>query len=486
MLVLMFRFSCNLRGYARKSQKIHYNIMLFPGKTREAGFFIPRQKDFFVNLPNKIALTLATLLLLSLAACASAATPTTEQPAETAVVTTAPAVSTTSSAITDLSTFATPTPQPTQEPIVLEGAKTTASGLQFLDVVPGTGAVPLEGDVISIHFTASLPDGTEIANTKQQYGKPMTMVFLQDQVLPGMDEGLALMKVGGTAKMVLPPELAFGEAGYAGTVPANSQIILEVELVNAEEPPQPTTVPSSEFTTTDSGLQYADLSTGDGDTVKAGNTVSTHYTLWVQGEDEANFITSSNGSDPLTFTQGAGDTVFPGWDEGMLGMQVGGVRQLIIPPELGPAQAGGKIPADATVIMEVMLVDTQEPPTLSRIADDKLTTTESGLAYYDIVTGEGAEAASGMTVLVHYSGWLEDGTLFDSSVTRGEPFRLTLGAGGVIPGWEEGLVGMKVGGKRQLVIPPDLAYGENGAGGVIPPNATLIFDIELLEVTAGE
>jgi peptidylprolyl isomerase len=291
------------------------------------------------------------------------------------------------------------------------------------------------------------------------------------------------MKVGGTAKMVLPPELAFGEAGYSGMVPANSQVILDVELISAEEPPQPTQVASSDLTTTASGLKYADLSTGDGDTVKAGDTISTHYTIWVQGENEASFITSSNGSDPLTFTQGAGDTVFSGWEEGVLGMQVGGKRQLIIPPELGPGQAGGgRIPADATLVMEVELVDRQEQPVLSRIADDKLTTTESGLGYYDIVTGEGAEAASGMTVLVHYSGWLEDGTLFDSSVTRGEPFSLTLGAGGVIPGWEEGLVGMKVGGKRQLIIPPDLAYGEAGAGGVIPPNATLIFDIELLEI----
>ena len=172
----------------------------------------------------------------------------------------------------------------------------------------------------------------------------------------------------------------------------------------------------------------------------------------------------------------------------MLGMQVGGKRQLVIPPELGLGEAGGSgIPADATLVMEVELVDRQEQPVLSRIPDDKLTTTESGLAYYDIVTGEGAEAASGQTVVVHYSGWLEDGTLFDSSVTRDEPFSLTLGAGGVIPGWEEGIAGMKVGGKRQLIIPPDLAYGESGAGGgIIPANATLIFDIELLEIQGAE
>ncbi len=137
----------------------------------------------------------------------------------------------------------------------------------------------------------------------------------------------------------------------------------------------------------------------------------------------------------------------------MLGMQVGGKRLLVIPPDLGFGEAGsGTIPPGATLVMEVELVEQQEPPALSRIPENKLTTTDSDLAYNDIVTGEGAEAASGQTVLVHYSGWLEDGTLFDSSVTAAN-LDLTLGAGGVIPGWEEGIVGMKVGGKRQLIVP---------------------------------
>jgi len=103
--------------------------------------------------------------------------------------------------------------------------------------------------------------------------------------------------------------------------------------------------------------------------------------------------------------------------------------------------------------------------------------------------GTGAEATAGKTVTVHYTGWLYDaaapdghGTKFDSSLDRGTPFGFFLGGGKVIKGWEEGIIGMKVGGKRTLVIPPGKAYGERGAGGVIPPNATLLFDVELLEV----
>ncbi len=110
------------------------------------------------------------------------------------------------------------------------------------------------------------------------------------------------------------------------------------------------------------------------------------------------------------------------------------------------------------------------------------TTTASGLQYWDIVVGTGATATPGNMVKVHYTGFLTNGEKFDSSRDRGEPFSFPLGAGQVIKGWDEGVAGMKVGGQRQLRIPPDLGYGAAGAPGAIPPNATLIFDVELLDV----
>ncbi|HVM93131.1 MAG TPA: FKBP-type peptidyl-prolyl cis-trans isomerase [Terriglobales bacterium] len=111
------------------------------------------------------------------------------------------------------------------------------------------------------------------------------------------------------------------------------------------------------------------------------------------------------------------------------------------------------------------------------------TKTPSGLEYWDIKVGTGAVAQAGHKVKVHYTGWLTNGKKFDSSVDRGQPFEFMLGGGQVIKGWDEGVAGMKVGGKRQLRIPSDLAYGQRGAGnGLIPPNATLIFDVELIDV----
>ena len=138
----------------------------------------------------------------------------------------------------------------------------------------------------------------------------------------------------------------------------------------------------------------------------------------------------------------------------------------------------------------LVLVSLTAPSPMALAASDgaqgKMTELANGLKYTDTIVGTGAEASPGHKVSVHYTGWLynndQKGTKFDSSLDRGQPFGFALGACQVIRGWDEGVAGMKVGGKRTLIIPPDLGYGARGAGGAIPPNATLTFDVELLKV----
>lgn len=138
-------------------------------------------------------------------------------------------------------------------------------------------------------------------------------------------------------------------------------------------------------------------------------------------------------------------------------------------------------PAEPPVEEEVELPPVQDTFNPEEDLED-LTETDSGLQYKDLAAGDGDKAEAGKQVTVHYTGWLTDGSKFDSSRDRGEPITIPLGAGQVIPGMDEGLKGMKIGGHRRLVIPPNLAYGDQGAGDVIPPNATLVFNVQLLAI----
>jgi len=240
------------------------------------------------------------------------------------------------------------------------------------------------------------------------------------------------------------------------------------------------------FVTTASGLKYTIVKEGTGETPKRGNLVKVHYTGTLT--DGTKFDSSYDRKEPIEFVVGTGQ-VIPGWDEGIMLLKVGSKAKLVIPPELayGERGAGGVIPPNATLNFDVELVSVEPgppppPEAPTKVKDTDYITTTTGLKYYDLQAGTGAEPKTGQTATVHYTGWLEDGKMFDSSLLRGQPFSFAVGKGQVIPGWDEGVASMKVGGKRQLVIPAKLAYGEKGAGGVIPPNATLIFEVELLKV----
>lgn len=249
--------------------------------------------------------------------------------------------------------------------------------------------------------------------------------------------------------------------------------------------PTPTAVADSEYVTDASGLKYYDLQVGDGAAPTEGSVVFVHYTGWLT--DGTMFDSSMKRRKPFSFVLGAGQ-VIKGWDLGVASMKVGGKRQLVIPGDLayGPMGRPPKIPANATLIFEVELLDIGEarhaPDAPQKLADSEYTTTDSGLKYHDFEVGTGASPTPGAIVKVDYTGWLTDGTKFDSSLDRAEPIEFPIGQGRVIKGWDEGVMSMKVGGSRQLVIPADIAYGERGRPPVIPPSSTLVFEVKLVDV----
>ncbi len=215
-----------------------------------------------------------------------------------------------------------------------------------------------------------------------------------------------------------------------------------------------------------SELKIEHLEKGTGPAPQSGDFVSVHYVGKLT--DGTEFDNSHKRGEPIQFPIGTG-RVIKGWDQGIMQLNVGGKAILTIPPELGygPRGAGDVIPPNATLVFEVELVDAIPAPQIE---------------YIEIEPGTGPQPKQGDTVHVHYVGTLEDGTEFDNSINRGQPIAFPLGMGRVIQGWDQGIAMMNVGGKATLIIPPELGYGARGAGGVIPPNATLTFDVELVKI----
>ncbi|MBK9099144.1 MAG: FKBP-type peptidyl-prolyl cis-trans isomerase [bacterium] len=267
--------------------------------------------------------------------------------------------------------------------------------------------------------------------------------------------------------------------------------VLTVALIGCNKGP--------EIKTLESGLQYLDDSLGTGREAKAGDLVSIHFKGWMVPKDTAGELFSDWSVDeskkmlslgdskmrnqPIKFVLNTGSFI-KGTDEGIVGMKAGGVRTMIIPSKLAYGEAGvGFVPpnTDLKVVVELLEVKDKGVAKMWEVDSTLFKATASGLKYAIISQGEGPTVEAGKVVTVHYSGYLQDGTLFDSSVERDEPIQFVVGQGQVIPGWDEGMQLLKKGDKARFIVPPQLGYGEMALE-KIPANSTLIFDTEIVDV----
>lgn len=355
---------------------------------------------------------------------------------------------------------------------------------EVVTIKEGSGEPVKSGQLIQVHFKGWLTDST-LFDDSYSRGEPLEFILGSGQVISGWDRALVGMKKGEIRHIALPYELAYGDRAI-GPIPAKSDLLFEVELLHAEQPLPPDAFPQKEvkWKLLEPGIWYYDEVVGKGTMSTIGKVLRLHYTGWLSKGFK--FASSKDLGKPMDIVLGAGKLI-KGWEKGLNQIPEGTVRWLKVSPAMGyGATPLAKIPANSTLLFRIDLLSVETDELITESMDffpdtTSLTFTNGaeGLRYVVLKKGEGEPAKSGESVRVHYTGWLLDGTKFDSSRDRAQIFEFSLGAGRVIRGWDIGVEGMLPGEKRLLLVPPGLGYGSRG-GGPIPPDATLLFMVEYL------
>lgn len=331
------------------------------------------------------------------------------------------------------------------------------------------GTAPKTGDRVKVHYTGRLTTGAQFDSSAGR--DPFEFIVGLGGVIPGWDKAVREMNVGSKAKVTIPPRLAYGPGGQPPAIPPNATLVFDMELVEVVRPKK-----------TESGLGVQTLSAGQGEPPRPGQCVMMDF--MVITEDGRSILDSSVWG-PLYGIAGEmklDRQPVPFLDEATPLLKRGASHLFIVPPGLAlGAGSGLGVPKDAVTVWGINVKAIAAPPEFRRPDLRIAKKTSSGLIVETLREGDGLAPTAQSTVTVHYTGWLTDGTLFDSSHVRGEPTTFALNR--VIRGWTEGLQLMKEGGTAILEVTPELGYGtDNRARGPIGPNATLIFLVELIKV----
>ena len=357
--------------------------------------------------------------------------------------------------------------------------KTLPSGLKYSVLAPGTGDVsPKMGERVRVHYTGWLPEG-KVFDSSRNRGKPAE--FTVGGVIPGWNEALQRMTKGARWKLTIPPELGYGAGGNPPVIPANATLIFDVELLEVFAMPAFRAGNPGAQQKTESGIVYEAVREGTGDRPGPEDAFELKFAVW---NKEGKLVDASERQGQ-TLRGRAQDFRLKFIGEAVALMRPGARYRFEVPAALafGEGSPSPDLPAGSVSVWELELVKVVKPlpvPPFALSAPGAATKTGSGLEIETLGEGSGPTPKMGDLVEVHYAGWLTDGTLFDSSYQRGAPASFRLGQ--VIPGWNEGLQRMKVGGKARLTIPGPIAYGARGSPPKIGPNATLVFVVELLAI----
>jgi peptidylprolyl isomerase len=361
-----------------------------------------------------------------------------------------------------------------------------AQNVDIKTLKAGSGEPVKKRQLVQVHYTGWLTDSTKFDSSHDR-DEPLEFVLGAGQVIKGWDIGIEGMKQGEIRRLKIPAVLAYGN-NEVGPIPANSDLLFEVELVGSQKILESDSLlkPSSiKWKALRPGIEIFDEIAGSGTELRTGMELTFHYTGWLVNGHK--FGSSKDFGKPAKTVLGTGKMV-RGLELGLESLKQGGVRWLRVSSGMayGPV-AMSNIPPNSTLIFRIQAESAEYDDELVASMDFfpnvdfvKWVSGSEGLRYFVEKEGSGKSVKAGDAVRVYYTGWLIDGTKFDSSRERGDPISLELGAGRVIRGWDLGLVGMKAGEKRLLLIPPNLGYGSSGAG-PIPPDATLVFAVEIAE-----
>jgi FKBP-type peptidyl-prolyl cis-trans isomerase len=361
---------------------------------------------------------------------------------------------------------------------------TTASGLKIQTVSAGrTGTRPVAGDRVKVHYTGRLTDGSKFDSSVDR-GEPFAFLLGAGEVIRGWDEGVALMDVGSKVVLTIPPDIAYGAAGRPPAIPPSATLVFEIELLEVLRAIPFRAPDPAKQTKTASGLGYEVVAAGEGDAPRADQGVTLRFAVFNrQGKPVVSSVAIGQeiGGFPAKLRLGP---FALGFLPEVIGLMKPGATLLCeVPPALafGSRAVSPDLPGGSVSVWILELVRVNDVPAFAAPAGVEPRDTASGLRYTVVREGAGRTPKATDTVKVHYTGWLPNGTVFDSSHARGETIEFALNR--VIRGWTEGLSLMKEGSVYRFEIPSSLAYGATPPpGSGIPPNTPLVFFVELFSV----